>query len=255
MREICLVLLFLMALGQGSLFAQLAPPRIGYVSDSTGAFRPVLGVSGNFLLGEPLADSVVSAGFSGTFSFFKTDTTLSIVDGAVKTDFPSSAGPAIFSFSGHAGFVYSFSGRTLQRWDGANLADVPLDFFPGDVLALAQPDLNRVWLAVRQSDAQVYLLLFDGVTGTLQSSAPLTGASGNLALLNDQEFLYGNASGLVLHRDSGIEITLSASLVGDVHFERIGALWWSVRDDAGQHFAVRTEPGREGVFQLPENTQ
>jgi len=255
MRDLCIVLLFLFALAQGRLFAQLVPPRIGLVSDLTGALRPVLGVSGNFLMGDPVARSVVSAGCSGTFSFVKTDTTLSILDGVTGTDFPSPAGPALFSFFGHTGFAFFLSDRSLHRWDGVNLNPVALNAFTGDVLALAQPDANHVWLAVRQTDAQVYSILFDGTSGALQSSTPLTSASGNLALLNGQEFLYTGQSGLMLHRASGTEIPLVAPGIGEmasVHFELLGVNWWSVKA-SGQHFAIRTEPGRESLYRLPEN--
>ena len=255
MRQLCIVLLFLFALGQGPVFAQLVPPRIGLVSDLTGALRPVIGVSGNFLMGDPVARSVLSAACSGTFSFVKTETTLSILDGVTETDFPSPAGPALFSFFGHAGFAFFPSDGSLRRWDGVNLNSVALDAFTGDVLALAQSDANHVWLAVRQSDAQVYVLLFDGISGALQSSTPLTNASGSIALLNGQEFLYTSQSGLMLHRANGLEIAFSAPGIGElagVHFELLGANWWSVKA-SGQHFAIRTEPGRESLYRLPES--
>src|SRR5450755_188731 len=50
MRKAWVVLLFLTALGR----AQLTAPRIGFVSDRDGALRPVMGVSGTFLLGDPV---------------------------------------------------------------------------------------------------------------------------------------------------------------------------------------------------------
>jgi len=256
MRRLCIVLLF--AVGSARLFAQLVPPRIGLVSDLTGRLRPVLGVSGNFLLGNPVVRSVLSAGCSGTLSFVKTDTTLSILDGATQMDFSSPPGPALFSFSGHAGFAYFLSDGTLHRWDGVNLTAVTLSAFEGNVLALAQPDADHFWLAVRQNDGHVYVLLFDSVTGALQSSAALTSASGELALLNGQEFLYTNRSGFVLHRADGSEIALAAIGIGqrsELRFEQFGANWWSVKARGGQHFAIRTEAGRESLYRLPEDQQ
>jgi hypothetical protein len=253
MRELTLFVLL-----ATPLLAQLAPPRIGFVSDLGGQFRPVLGVSGSFLLGDPVALSVVSAGYAGTFSFVKTDTTLSILGRDAATDFPAPRGRALFSFSGATGFAYYLASGTLERWDGASLTAVTLDAFEGDVLGLAQPDTNHLWLAVRQSNQQVYVLLFDGITGALQSSAPLTRATGNLALLNGQEFVFANERGLVLHRASGIEIAMRAGSIGplaDLHFEVFAANWLSVKGKGGLHFAIRTDPGRECLYRLPQNTQ
>src|SRR5271165_3950501 len=254
MREVYMVLLVLLALGSGSLWGQLAPPRIGFVSDLTGGLRPVLGVAGNFLLGDSVAQSVVSSGFSGTFTFVKTNTALWIVDGGVETDFPAGPGPALFSFSGHAGFAYFVSDGSLHCWDGVQLTTVALDAPSGQVLALAQPDANHVWLAVRKDDGRVYVLTIDGVSGAIKTSTPLTNVDGKLALLNDREFLFANDRGLILRRANGIEIALPARVRGDVSFEQLGAGWWSVKDSSGGHYALRVGRGKEAIYQLPENT-
>ena len=42
--------------------------------------RPVLGLGGNFVLGDSLSDSVSSAAFSGTFGFVKTDSSVLVLD-------------------------------------------------------------------------------------------------------------------------------------------------------------------------------
>ncbi|HME09374.1 MAG TPA: hypothetical protein VKG25_20105 [Bryobacteraceae bacterium] len=252
MREIYVVLLLLLALASGSLWGQVVPPRIGFVSDTAGELRPVLGVAGNFLLGDAVANSVVSSGFSGTFTFVKTDTALSIIDAGVETDFQVGPGPALFSFFGHAGFAYFVSDGTLHRWDGVQLTTVALDLV-GEVLGLAQPDANHVWIAVRQNNLQVYVLTVDGVSGAIETSAPLTNVDGNLALLNDREFLFTNGRGLILRRANGAEIALAAQLKGAVSFEQLGAGWWSVKDSSGGHYVFRAGRDKEAIYQLPEN--
>lgn len=254
MKELCLALLF----AGGSMLAQLVPPRIGLVTDLSGVLRPVLGVSGNFLLGDPMAASVISAGCSGTFSFVKTDSALSILDGANKTDFPAPPGPALFSFSGHAGFVYFASDGTLRKWDGTSMTLVPLGAFEGTVLSLAQPDASHVWLAVRQSDGRIYVALMDSADGSMLESISLTNSSASLALLNGQEFLYPNREGFAIHRANGVEISLAAPAVNQrsqLRFERFGDNWWSVKVRGGRHFAIRTDAGREQLYLLPENAQ
>ena len=49
---------------------------------------------------------------------------------------------------------------------------------------------------------------------------------------------------------------LIASLTAeDVSFSKLGADWWTVKDSAGQSFAVHTQPGHESLYQLPENSR
>jgi hypothetical protein len=249
MKKICFVLLLLSAAGR----AQLSPPRIGFVSDREGALRPVIGVSANFLLGDPVVQAVLSAGYSGIFGFVKTETTLTILSD-LNAYFPTSPGPALFSFFGTTGFAYFAATGAVAHWDGANLTYLRLDLFQGDVLALGQPDANHLLLAVRM-DRSVYALQFDANTGSLQSSVPLCGFAGNVALINGEDYLYANRSGLTLHRASGSDILLDKSLTSGVSFAQLGADWWSVKDSGGRQFAVHTQPGHESLYQLPESAR
>jgi hypothetical protein len=250
MRKACFALLFLSALGR----AQLTPPRIGFISDREGALRPVIGVSANFLLGDAVAQSVLSAGYSGTFGFVKTETSLTVLSDSVNAYFPTSPGPALFSFFGTTGFVYFAATGAVAHWDGANLTYLKLDPFPGDVLALGQPDATHLLLAVRL-DKSVYALQFDTTTGSLQSSVPLGAFAGNVALVNGADYLYANRTGLVLHRSTGSDIPLDKSLTSGVSFAQLGADWWSIKDSGGRQFAVHTQTGHESFYQLPENAR
>jgi hypothetical protein len=45
--------------------AQISLPRIGFVRDREGALRPLLGVAGAFVLGDPILTGVVAAGSFG----------------------------------------------------------------------------------------------------------------------------------------------------------------------------------------------
>jgi hypothetical protein len=251
MRKAWVVLLFLTALGR----AQLTAPRIGFVSDRDGALRPVMGVSGTFLLGDPVVQSVLSAGYSGTFGFVKTESSLTILSDAINVNLPCPPGSALFSFLGSTGFVDYLSTGTIAYWDGTSLTSLALDFFPGEVIGLAQQDASHLTLAVRQRDKRVYSLVFDAATGSLQSSTQLSGVFDNVALITGQDFLYAGRQGLILHRANGTEIALESSFTGDVSFERMGADWWSVKKAGGQAFVVHTQAGRESFYQLPENAR
>ena len=66
--------LLLVAAGMGILSAQsgIGPPLAGYMRDSSGALRPVYGVFGNLVVGEPIARGVVAASFSGRVGLART---------------------------------------------------------------------------------------------------------------------------------------------------------------------------------------
>jgi len=250
MKKACVALLFLSVWGR----AQVTPPRIGFISDRAGALRPVIGVSADFLLGDPVVQSVLSAAYSGTFGFVKTETTLTVLSDSLNAYFPTSPGPALFSFFGTTGFAYFGATGAIARWDGTNLTDLKLDFFQGEVLALGQPDAIHLLLAVRQ-DKQVNELLFDAGTGSLQSSTLIARASGDIALLNGKDFLYTSRDGLILHRATGTEIALDKTLTDSVCFQQLGGDWWAARSSTGHLFAVHTQPGHESLYQLPENAR
>ena len=66
----------------GGLLAQsgISPPRAGYIRDDAGGLRPVYGVAGSFVLGDPIASGVISAAFSGRLGLAKTAGTLYAFD-------------------------------------------------------------------------------------------------------------------------------------------------------------------------------
>lgn len=65
-----------LAAGLGSLLAQsgIAPPLAGYIRDKAGDLRPVHGITGNLLVGRPVASGVIEAYFSGRFGVARTAT-------------------------------------------------------------------------------------------------------------------------------------------------------------------------------------
>ncbi len=62
------------------LAAQIGLPRIGFVQDRKGALRPLLGVSGAFVLGDPVLTGVVaSASFGSEYAVAHTGSELVVV--------------------------------------------------------------------------------------------------------------------------------------------------------------------------------
>lgn len=80
--------------------AQLRAPVTGVVRDKTGALRPLVGVAGALIAGEPIATGVLSAAFSGTAGLAKTDGEVLVFDSErILERKPAPAGPAVFQFS------------------------------------------------------------------------------------------------------------------------------------------------------------
>jgi hypothetical protein len=70
----------LMAAGMAWAQTSLTPPQIGFMRDATDSLRPVYGIAGNFLLGDPVAVGVVSAAYSGSCGWVKTRSTVAVID-------------------------------------------------------------------------------------------------------------------------------------------------------------------------------
>lgn len=57
--------LFLLLGGSLAIAGDLEAPKIGFVLDRRGDLRPVYGVAGNFILGEPILEGITEAAFTG----------------------------------------------------------------------------------------------------------------------------------------------------------------------------------------------
>lgn len=74
-----------------------APAALGFIRDRAGALRPVHGVAGNFVLGDPLEIGVLAASFSGHLGFAKTVNALLIFeDGKLSRRIDAPDGTATF---------------------------------------------------------------------------------------------------------------------------------------------------------------
>lgn len=118
MKSASIIALLLVA----SAAAQIAEPRPGFIRDRGGCLRPVLGVSGSFVLGDVVLEGVISAGFGKTSGFAKTETELVVFRASeIVQRVPAPAGDAVF-FPGIGGEIASiYFARTGELWRVHNL--------------------------------------------------------------------------------------------------------------------------------------
>lgn len=117
MRRFALLLMCLAAGAAG----QISLPRIGFVRDLAGALRPVTGVAGAFVLGEPVVEGVVAAASSGEYAVASTGAEIVVVAGREvlwRGAAPESAAEAFgFGANGRPSWVRFANGSCLV-WPG-----------------------------------------------------------------------------------------------------------------------------------------
>lgn len=111
---VCLVFVLLAAAAVG----QVSAPATGFLRDRAGSLRPVLGVPGSFVLGDPIAEAVISAGFGKSFGYAKTESELLVVRaGGIAERHAAPAGAAVFYLgsNGEVEQIYFPSARELWQ--------------------------------------------------------------------------------------------------------------------------------------------
>lgn len=196
-------------------------PAVGAVVDSSGILRPVQGVAGNFLLGRAIASGVLSAACSAEVCLAKTDSRIVSLSG--ETEAPS--GPAIFGLDGSNAVIFFPHSRTFARWHDNTLD--PLDWtVEGEVLSI---------------------LL---VNGQAQIAVRREGDSNRPVLLLPEGVLFATEEEIVLRRRDGTESRFQLADVETI--TRMGEHYAAIL--AGHTmYALRTDAGREQLYQLPGN--
>jgi hypothetical protein len=113
MRQYLLLLSFTAA-----AVAQVSTPAAGFVRDRMGSLRPVLGVSGSFVLGEAIEQGVISAGFGKKAGYAKTESELLVIrSGEVAERLSAPAGESVFYLGagGEVEQIYFPAARELWR--------------------------------------------------------------------------------------------------------------------------------------------
>lgn len=135
--------------------AQVSAPLIGFVRTSANELRPVHGVAGAFLLGDPLERDVLSAAFTSRTGLVKKATeVLFYRGGALVSRHPAPEGKALFRFTpeGEPAAI-RFEHGDCREWNEGSLMPA------AETVCAAAADREQVgeeWFAVRK-DGQILL--------------------------------------------------------------------------------------------------
>lgn len=227
----------------------LAPPRLGFIAAADHSLRPVLGLSGNLLLGSPAAEGVSSAGWSGSFGLIKTSSSLMAFDPShTLASIDAVPGPALFAFSasGSPAFALLPQSGVLYAWTGETFQTAPFqaDLLDGKPLAIASPQAGVVSLIVQREDG-LWLIQPDR-----QSALP--GIQPPVLLQNDGTVLYVDKTAIVIRNAAGNERRIETGIsISEMHW--MGSGWLHVLEaTTTRQFAIRITPGSETITQLPE---
>ncbi len=206
-------------------------PQLGKMLDRSGAVRTVYGIAASVTLSGAETTGVISSACSKTFCLAKTET--AIVSAMGSVDAP--AGPALFAFDGDAAFVWFPESRQLARWRSGSLSPVSASA-EGEVLSIGV-NAGAVQFAVRRSRGDVWIVNQDGsAAGALpRASGSVILTPGGAVYATRREIVTGNVS-LPLEAVTAIS--------------RMSESYLQVRA-GGVDYALRIDPGRETLFQLP----
>lgn len=240
----------------------ISPPQIGFMLDSAGALRPVSGVAGNFLVGDPIAKDVLSAAYSGSAGWMKTASSVGVFDlqGQAIASTHAPKGPALFAFSsaGQPALAYLISSSTLLQWTGGKFVAVPLDstaLAADAVISIGLPESDHAGLLIERQNAlwDVRVVL---ATGQVDSQTALAGITAPALIVAGFGIVFTDANGIVISKSDGSQIHIPAQLPISFALEQMGNGWLEVRDLAHPlAFAVRLGGNRQGVYALPEVNQ
>jgi hypothetical protein len=236
----------------------IAPPRIGFIQDSTHSLRPVYGLAGNFVLGDAAVANIEAASFSGSFGILKDSSTLTVIDGQGRLVASQDAplGPALFAFSrtGAPALAYFTGTNVLLRWGQGAFQQVSLDhqtFVSARVLSIAAVHRSQAAFIVQRDDAlwDIRILLS---SGEVISQTALLGITSAALMLATGDLIYGDANGIVVRRPDGSEKHIDALLPPAFVFQQMGDGWIQIRDlTTEQQYAVRLTGGKEQFYALP----
>lgn len=240
----------------------IAPPRLGFVADGSRTLRPLYGMAGSFILGPAVRGAVVSQAFSGSLGLLKTNLFLAAYDpqgqplGSVPLgSINVSRGPALFAFSpdGTAALAYVASSDALYEWKGGAFSRSWVRPVDGRVLAIAFPAAFEAALIVERSAGDIWEIREPlGGLGTLSEQA-LPGVHAPLLALSSGDLVYPGVGGIVVRHPTGAEVHIPATLPVSFSLQQMNRDWVELAGRATKaHFAIRTTPAREGIYQLPE---
>ena len=251
-----------LSMSAGMAWAQtsLTPPQVGFMRDATASLRPVYGIAGNFLVGDPVAAGVISAAYSGSYGLVKTSLTVSVTDktGSIVASSAAADGPALFAFARTGEPALAYLANQLLIWNAGAFTSVRFDattLAANTVLSIAAPDSGHAAFIVQRDDG-LWDVRVQLATGEIDAQTALLGVAGPVLMYSTGELFYSDANGIVLRKADGSERRISARLPASFAFQQMGEEWIQLEDLAGgQQFAIRIAQNREQSYQLPEVDQ
>lgn len=235
----------------------LAPPHLGCLVAEGGSLRPVLGVPGNFVLGEVVEWGVVSAACGKGFALIKREDALELVDeesGLIRR-WSAPGGPALFALSreGQPALVYFPQTSQWFRVADQGLRNVELEWPERniEVLAIAQPGRDRLAAVVRR-ESSLRLLKLSLESLRIEEESELAGATAPVLLGPDGALLLAADDGLAVRMPGGGDrwVALPGRAAG---LAQIGEGWIEVRLAEGKgRWGLRLLKDGEELYQLPE---
>jgi hypothetical protein len=230
--------------------------------DAADSLRPVYGIAGNFLVGDPVAIGVTSAAHSGSYGWVKTSSTVAVIDkaGAIVATSTVADGPALFAFTrtGEPALAYLAPSNQLLTWKAGAFTAVPFDattLGANVVLSIAAPDSDHAAVIVQRDDG-VWDVRVQLATGEIDAQTALLGVAAPVLMFESGDLVYTDANGIALRKPDGSERHISVRLPASFAFQQMGEGWLQVQDLAGgQQFAIRIAQNREQAYRLPEVDQ
>jgi hypothetical protein len=223
--------------GFGWAQSGLQRPQIGKMLDANGAVRTVYGIASSVTLGDAETTGVLSSACSNTFCLAKTDS--SIVSASGTVDAP--AGPALFAFDGATAWIWFPESRQLAHWSNGALEPR----LSGAVSLRGDPDAEVLSIGVTSGSVQFAIRRWSGVWIVNQDGSVACGLPRDVSavMLIPGGVVYATRTGIAIH-------DLEIPLEGVKAFSWMSASYLQVRA-GGAIYALRIDPGRETLFQLP----
>ncbi|MCZ2152009.1 MAG: hypothetical protein LC126_30060 [Bryobacterales bacterium] len=127
--------------------ATMALPPLGFLHGTSDCLYPVYGMRGNFLLGDPLPETVRSAATFGRLSVWKLPDAIRIWE---EKTIAAPEGRAVFAWNGPSGMLVAWmkESRQMMRWAGGEGSFLALPAPVEDVTGMMFPApglLRMVW--------------------------------------------------------------------------------------------------------------
>ena len=201
--------------------------------DANGQVRTVYGIAASVTLGDAEVAGVLSTGCSNTLCLAKTEAGIVSASGTT----PAPEGPALFAFEGGDAYVWFPQSRQFAKWSNGTLTSQPSPDSHGDDVLSIGATSGSIQFAVRRFRGDVWIVNQDGsVAGALRRAA-------GAVMLIPGGAVYATRQGIAIH-------DLEIPLEGVTAFSWMSASYLEVRA-RGVNYALRIDPGRETLFQLP----